>query len=633
MLARFLPVRSARGSLPADDRHPQRGAVEAELVEREARRSGSTATSARSVVACGGCGFWLSDASSATAGNDERADERRAPARVAGEVAHVFGRDRPDPVAGQERQRARDQAAALAVPRRSGAARAHRSSSSAALERVRPDHEQDCDQRRSPRRGSRSRRAGDRATRRPTALPPHANGVRRTRWAIRANVWWKSSRLRAARREHLEQRRHAGRAASTARIVKSRPRRERRIGNEHRDERARRDHAQRAASATTATAINERGDDAVREPDERAAERDQRRERRDADERRGEHAGHELAPRRAAGLRAAADRASRRCRSRGSAGSSSRASRCRTRRPRGRARSRRPRAAASDEKPHEREHVGADRADARTAPRPGRCRRPLRSSRSFSRTNVPTTTVPAARPARRRARRTRLPACPRRAARRAARPTRCGPLTITATWSHMRSTSSITWLENTIVPPPPVKCSSTERIARADTGSMASNGSSRKSSARAVQQRRGEHQLLAHAVAVVDHQRVGRVGEAEQVEQLVGAARRSRRPACCATARGTRAARGPRSRSKSARSSGSTPMRAFAAIGSVHTSMPSTHTCPRSGRSSPVAMRSVVVLPAPLGPTMPKNDPRGTSRLTLGHRDLRAERLRRARAP
>jgi hypothetical protein len=56
-------------------------------------------------------------------------------------------------------------------------------------------------------------------------------------------------------------------------------------------------------------------------------------------------------------------------------------------------------------------------------------------------------------------------------------------------------------------------------------------------------------------------------------------------------------------------------MRAFAAIGSAHTSMPSTHTWPRSGRSKPVAMRSVVVLPAPLGPTMPKNDPRGTSTL------------------
>src|SRR5579862_8232529 len=69
----------------------------------------------------------------------------------------------------------------------------------------------------------------------------------------------------------------------------------------------------------------------------------------------------------------------------------------------------------------------------------------------------------------------------------------------------------------------------------------------------------------------------------------------------------------PVSRSNSRRSSGSTPMRALAATGPAHTSMPSTHTWPASGRSNPVAMRSVVVLPAPLGPTRPKNDPRGTS--------------------
>src|SRR5579871_889155 len=54
-------------------------------------------------------------------------------------------------------------------------------------------------------------------------------------------------------------------------------------------------------------------------------------------------------------------------------------------------------------------------------------------------------------------------------------------------------------------------------------------------------------------------------------------------------------------------------MRALAAAGSAQTSIPSTQTCPASGRSRPVAMRSVVVLPAPLGPTRPKNEPRGTS--------------------
>ncbi len=39
--------------------------------------------------------------------------------------------------------------------------------------------------------------------------------------------------------------------------------------------------------------------------------------------------------------------------------------------------------------------------------------------------------------------------------------------------------------------------------------------------------------------------------------------------------------------------------------GSFHTSIPSTKACPELGRSSPTAMDSAVVLPAPLGPTSP----------------------------
>jgi hypothetical protein len=37
---------------------------------------------------------------------------------------------------------------------------------------------------------------------------------------------------------------------------------------------------------------------------------------------------------------------------------------------------------------------------------------------------------------------------------------------------------------------------------------------------------------------------------------------------------------------------------------------------PPSGRSSPTAIDSDVVLPAPFGPTSPKNEPAGTSRST-----------------
>src|ERR671911_1161403 len=61
--------------------------------------------------------------------------------------------------------------------------------------------------------------------------------------------------------------------------------------------------------------------------------------------------------------------------------------------------------------------------------------------------------------------------------------------------------------------------------------------------------------------------------------------------------------------------SGATPMAALAAAGSAHTSWPRTLAVPPSGRSSPVAMDKVVVLPAPLGPTRPKSDPRGTARV------------------
>src|SRR5215216_4806650 len=48
----------------------------------------------------------------------------------------------------------------------------------------------------------------------------------------------------------------------------------------------------------------------------------------------------------------------------------------------------------------------------------------------------------------------------------------------------------------------------------------------------------------------------------------------------------------------------------LAATGSAHTSTPKTLAVPASGRSSPTAIDRAVVLPAPLGPTSPKKDPR-----------------------
>src|SRR6202023_63961 len=74
---------------------------------------------------------------------------------------------------------------------------------------------------------------------------------------------------------------------------------------------------------------------------------------------------------------------------------------------------------------------------------------------------------------------------------------------------------------------------------------------------------------------------------------------------------------------------------ALASTGRSHTSTPSTHTWPRSGRSRPVARRSVVVFPAPLGPTIPKKDPWATSRSTpatagFGPNDFASPRARNA---
>src|SRR6266516_712744 len=67
----------------------------------------------------------------------------------------------------------------------------------------------------------------------------------------------------------------------------------------------------------------------------------------------------------------------------------------------------------------------------------------------------------------------------------------------------------------------------------------------------------------------------------------------------------------------------------LASAGSRHTSTPSTTTVPASGRSSPVTMLRVVVLPAPFGPTRPKKQPCGTSRLSQSTAILGPYALRR----
>lgn len=60
-------------------------------------------------------------------------------------------------------------------------------------------------------------------------------------------------------------------------------------------------------------------------------------------------------------------------------------------------------------------------------------------------------------------------------------PARSVPAAITATWVHMRWTRSITWLETITVPPRSTYECRMSRMFAAETGSTASNGSSRTS--------------------------------------------------------------------------------------------------------------------------------------------------------
>ena len=57
-------------------------------------------------------------------------------------------------------------------------------------------------------------------------------------------------------------------------------------------------------------------------------------------------------------------------------------------------------------------------------------------------------------------------------------------------------------------------------------------------------------------------------------------------------------------------------MRRFTSIGFSKTSKPATFTLPLLGGKTPVIIRMVVVLPAPLGPRKPTISPRATSKLT-----------------
>ena len=117
MLARFLPVRSARGSLPAATVDHSAApsspnwlsvspAAGQHRDEREQRRRR------------GPVGSLAERCEQRDRGHDQRADERRAPPGIASEVAHVLGRDRADPVVRQERRARAGSDRAARHPRR-----------------------------------------------------------------------------------------------------------------------------------------------------------------------------------------------------------------------------------------------------------------------------------------------------------------------------------------------------------------------------------------------------------------------------------------------------------------------------------------------------------------------------------
>ena len=140
-------------------------------------------------------------------------------------------------------------------------------------------------------------------------------------------------------------------------------------------------------------------------------------------------------------------------------------------------------------------------------------------------------------------------------------------------------------------------------------------GSSRITRRGPVEQGAREQQPAAHAARQVVGVVVGLRGEVERHEHLVGARGARRRGSCRSSARAASATRAParsgrapppgaRSRSPAAPRSRPRPRPPGRTRGSR----------PPSGRVRPTTLRMRVVLPAPLGPSRPKNEPSGIAR-------------------
>ncbi len=108
-------------------------------------------------------------------------------------------------------------------------------------------------------------------------------------------------------------------------------------------------------------------------------------------------------------------------------------------------------------------------------------RSPLRNSVSFSLRRCATTRAPRSGLLRPPAGRTALRGSRRRGLLSTVPAARSRPSATTATWSHIRCTRSMTWLETITVPPLATYRSRMSRMLAAETGSTDSNGSSRTS--------------------------------------------------------------------------------------------------------------------------------------------------------
>ena len=131
---------------------------------------------------------------------------------------------------------------------------------------------------------------------------------------------------------------------------------------------------------------------------------------------------------------------------------------------------------------------------------------------------------------------------------------------------------------------------------------------------RRVDERGGQVEPAAHA-AGVGLARCGRRRRRGRTRSSSSAARRRR--SAGAAGRGGRPSPGSRARSAARRAAAywpATPICRRTSVGCWATSMPATSARPASGRVRVVRMRTAVVLPAPLGPSMPRIVPSATSR-------------------